>query len=65
MTELILTTFVNLQVGKYTVRALSRMFFLEFLENFHNSYVKEPSYFYAVGALKEMDGLLKDLISSA
>ena len=41
------------------------MFSLEFLENFQNSFVKEQSHFHAVGALKEMDGLLKDLIRSA
>ena len=41
------------------------MFFLEFLENFQNTYVKEQSYFHVVGALEEMDRLLKDLIRSA
>ena len=41
------------------------MFFLEFLENFQNSYVKEQSYFHAVGTPKEMDGLIKDLMRSA
>ena len=41
------------------------MFFLEFLENFQNRYVKEQSHFHAVRALKEMDALLKDLIRSA
>ena len=39
--------------------------FSEFLEDFQNSYVKQQSCFHAVGALKEMDGLLKDLIGSA
>ena len=41
------------------------MFFLEFSKTFKNSYVKEQSYLQAVGALKETDGLLKELIRSA
>ena len=44
------------------VWALLQLFFLEFLENFQNSYVKEQSYFHKMGALQEMDVLLKDLI---
>ena len=32
---------------------------------FQNSYIKEQSYFHGVGAIKEMDELLKDLIRSA
>ena len=52
-------------IRENTVWALSRMFFLEFLKNFQNSYVKEQMCFHAVGALKEMDGLLKDLIRNA
>ena len=39
---------------------LSQMFFLEFLKNFQNSYVKEQLHFH-VGTPKETDGLLKDL----
>ena len=39
--------------------------FLVFIENFKNRYVKEQSYFYAVGAHKEIDGLLKYLKRSA
>ena len=39
--------------------------FLEFPKNFQNSYIKEQSYFQAVGTRKETDGLLKDLIRSA
>ena len=41
------------------------MFFLEFPQNFRNSYVKKQLYVHAVDTLKEMDGLLKDLIRSA
>ena len=41
------------------------MFFLEFPQNFQNSYVKEQLYVHAVGTLEETDGLLKDLIRSA
>ena len=40
-------------------------FFLEFLEYFQNSYVKEQSSCHAVGTVKETDGLLKDLRRSA
>ena len=40
------------------------MFFLELFENFQNSYVKEQSYFHAVGTLKETDGLLKNSLRS-
>ena len=39
--------------------------FLEFLEHFQNSYIKEQSYFHAVGTLNKMDGLFRDLIRSA
>ena len=38
------------------------MFFLEFPKNFQIRYVKEQSYFHAVGTPKEIDGLLKDSI---
>ena len=41
------------------------MFFLEFFENFQNSYVKGQSFFRAVGTIEERDGLLKNLIRSA
>ena len=41
------------------------MFFLEFLENIQNNYVKKQPYFHAVNTLEETDGLLRDLIRSA
>ena len=41
------------------------MFFLGFLEKIQYKYVKEQSYFHAVGTLEEMNGLLKDLIECA
>ena len=41
------------------------MFFLEFCENFQNSFVKGQPYFHAVGTIKETDWLHKDLIRSA
>ena len=47
------------------VWVLSQVFFLEFFENFQNSYVKGQSYFHAVGTIEETDGLLKDLKRSA
>ena len=39
--------------------------FLEFLEHFQNSYIKEQSYSHAVGTLNKMDGLFRDLLRSA
>ena len=38
---------------------------MKFLENFKTGYVKEQLYFHAVGPLKEVDGLLKELMRGA
>ena len=38
---------------------------MKFLENFKTGYVKEQLYFHAVRPLKEMDGLLKELMRGA
>ena len=57
--------FQNLIIEAIRYGLLHGCFFLEFFENFQNSYVKGQSCFHAVGTLEETDGLLKDLIKSA
>ena len=52
-------------IRENTVSAPPLMFFLEFIQNFQNSYVKEQLYDHAVSTIEERDGLLKDLIRSA
>ena len=52
-------------IRENTVWAPPLNFFLEFPQNFQNSYVKEQLYVHAVGTLEETDGLLKVLIKSA